>query len=38
MNVVSRKEKAEGNRIVGIGLVVFIAVYIIATIFFIILE
>ena len=38
MDIVTRKESAEGNRTLGIGLVVFITIYILATIFFIIFE
>jgi hypothetical protein len=38
MALVTRKERTEGNRILGIGLAVFITIYIIATIFFIIFE
>ena len=36
MEIMTRKERTEGNRILGIGLAVFITVYILATIFFII--
>lgn len=38
MNSVTGKERVESNRILGIGLAVFIALYILATIFFIIFE
>jgi len=38
MDSVTGKERTEGNRILGIGLAVFIALYIAGTIFFIIFE
>lgn len=38
MNMVSRIQKQAENRTLGVGLAVFIAIYIMATICFIILE
>ena len=38
MNLVNRIERQTVNRILGVGLAVFIAVYFVATICFIILE
>jgi uncharacterized membrane protein YgaE (UPF0421/DUF939 family) len=38
MNTVSRSQRQAMNRILGVGLAVFIALYIAATICFIILE